>query len=205
MLKADKKLRVYHKQAGVAYSLQSLVEIGEFQNRLPLLFPAPYNVTKKSSSRDIGDTVKVLVTGGAGFIGSNFVQLALSGHFPAISEVVVLDKLTYAGKMSNLSFALEKPNFYFIHGDICDPDVVSTAMVNADAVINFAAESHVDRSINDSSEFVKTNVLGTHVLLEAARQEGVSRFVQISTDEVYGSIASGSWNESAPILPNSPY
>lgn len=149
--------------------------------------------------------MKVLVTGGAGFIGSNFVEMALSGHFPAISGIVVLDKLTYAGKLSNLSFAFNHPNFEFIQGDICDSEIVATAISGVDAIINFAAESHVDRSINDSYEFIRTNVLGTHVLLEAARQKGVSRFVQISTDEVYGSIDAGSWDENAPLLPNSPY
>jgi dTDP-glucose 4,6-dehydratase len=178
---------------------------GESQSRLPLLFLAPYNVTNIPSSIDCGDTLKVLVTGGAGFIGSNFVEMALSGQFPAISKVVVLDKLTYAGKISNLSFALENPNFNFIHGDICDPELVSNAMLDVNAVINFAAESHVDRSINDSAEFIKTNIVGTHVLLEAARQKGLLRFIQISTDEVYGSIESGSWDENSPLLPNSPY
>lgn len=131
--------------------------------------------------------------------------MALSGHFPAISEIVVLDKLTYAGKISNLSFAVNNPNFYFIQGDICDSEIVAIAMLNVDAVINFAAESHVDRSIVDSSDFIKTNILGTHVLLEAARKKGISRFIQISTDEVYGSIESGSWDENSPLLPNSPY
>jgi len=149
--------------------------------------------------------LKVLVTGGAGFIGSNFVEMALSGQFPAISKIVVIDKLTYAGKMSNLSFALENPNFLFIHGDICDPGVVASAMLDVDAVINFAAESHVDRSINNSADFIKTNIVGTHVLLETARQKGITRFVQISTDEVYGSIELGSWDENSPLLPNSPY
>lgn len=149
--------------------------------------------------------MKVLVTGGAGFIGSNFVEMALSGQFPAISNVVVLDKLTYAGKISNLSFALNNPRFHFIQGDICDAEIVSNAMLGIDAVINFAAESHVDRSINDSSEFIKTNILGTHVLLEVARQKNISRFVQISTDEVYGSIECGSWDENSPLMPNSPY
>ena len=149
--------------------------------------------------------MKVLITGGAGFIGSNFVEMALSGRFPAISEIVVLDKLTYAGKISNLSFATNNPNFHFIQGDICDSEIVAIAMSDVDAVINFAAESHVDRSINNSSEFIRTNILGTHMLLEAARQKSVSRFVQISTDEVYGSIETGSWNENSPLLPNSPY
>lgn len=149
--------------------------------------------------------MKVLVTGGAGFIGANFVEMALSGQFPAVSEIVVLDKLTYAGKMSNLSFATNNPNFRFIQGDICDSEIVAVAMSDVDAVINFAAESHVDRSISDSSEFIRTNILGTHVLLEVARQNRISRFIQISTDEVYGSIDSGSWDENSPLLPNSPY
>jgi dTDP-glucose 4,6-dehydratase len=149
--------------------------------------------------------MRVLVTGGAGFIGSNFVEMALTDQFPEISSVLVLDKLTYAGKLSNLSSVANNPNFEFVQGDICDVELVNRLVVNVDAIINFAAESHVDRSIENSSEFIRTNVLGTQVLLDAAKNQMVSKFVQVSTDEVYGSILEGSWDENAPLLPNSPY
>jgi dTDP-glucose 4,6-dehydratase len=119
--------------------------------------------------------------------------------------VLVLDKLTYAGKLSNLSSVANNPNFEFIHGDICDVELVNKLAANVDTIINFAAESHVDRSIENSSEFIRTNILGTQVLLDAAKNQKVSKFVQVSTDEVYGSILQGSWDENAPLLPNSPY
>jgi dTDP-glucose 4,6-dehydratase len=149
--------------------------------------------------------MRVLVTGGAGFIGSNFVEMALTDQFPAISSVLVLDKLTYAGKLSNLDSVTNNPNFEFIQGDICDVELVNKLVANIDAIINFAAESHVDRSIENSSEFIRTNVLGTQVLLDAAKKHGVIKFVQVSTDEVYGSILEGSWDENEPLHPNSPY
>jgi dTDP-glucose 4,6-dehydratase len=149
--------------------------------------------------------MRVLVTGGAGFIGSNFVEMALTDQFSEISSVLVLDKLTYAGKLSNLSEVENHPNFEFVHGDICDVELVNNLVSSVDAVINFAAESHVDRSIENSSEFVNTNVLGTQVLLDSAKNNNVLKFVQVSTDEVYGSILEGSWDESSPLLPNSPY
>ena len=145
------------------------------------------------------------MTGGAGFIGSNFVEMALSGHFPSITKVLVLDKLTYAGKMSNLSSVKDNKNFEFFLGDICDSEIVENLVSRVDAIVNFAAESHVDRSIQNSTEFIKTNILGTQILLDAARKHQVKKFVQISTDEVYGSILEGSWDENEPLQPNSPY
>lgn len=149
--------------------------------------------------------MKVLVTGGAGFIGSNFVSMAMTNQFPEITEVIVLDKLTYAGKLSNLHEVINSPNLTFVQGDICDPGIVDHIASGTDAIINFAAESHVDRSIQDSTEFIKTNVLGTQVLLEAAKKYSVKKFLQVSTDEVYGSILEGSWTENSPLEPNSPY
>jgi dTDP-glucose 4,6-dehydratase len=149
--------------------------------------------------------MRVLVTGGAGFIGSNFVDMALTDQFPEISSVLVLDKLTYAGKLSNLSGVAHNPNFEFVQGDICDVELVNDLAMEVDAIINFAAESHVDRSIENSSEFIRSNVLGTQVLLESAKKYKIKRFIQVSTDEVYGSIPTGSWDESSPLLPNSPY
>ena len=145
------------------------------------------------------------MTGGAGFIGSNFVEMALTDQFSQISSVLVLDKLTYAGKQSNLSSVANNANFEFVQGDICDVELVNSLAAHVDAIINFAAESHVDRSIENSSEFIQTNVLGTQVLLDAAKNHKVGKFIQVSTDEVYGSILEGSWDENAPLLPNSPY
>jgi dTDP-glucose 4,6-dehydratase len=150
--------------------------------------------------------MRLLVTGGAGFIGSNFVRMALSGRLSDISHITVLDKLTYAGLQSNLSEVANSPNYQFILGDICDPILVSELLLDVDAVINFAAESHVDRSIESSLEFVQTNVLGVEVLLASIRKTDKNiRFIQISTDEVYGTIEKGSWTEDSPLLPNSPY
>ena len=149
--------------------------------------------------------MRVLVTGGAGFIGSHFVEMALTDQFSQISSVIVLDKLTYAGKLANLNKVANNPNFDFVQGDICDIELVNSLASKVDAVINFAAESHVDRSIENSSEFVRTNVLGTQVLLEAAKINNLKKFLQVSTDEVYGSIPEGSWDENQPLYPNSPY
>jgi dTDP-glucose 4,6-dehydratase len=149
--------------------------------------------------------MRVLITGGAGFIGSNFVNMALTDQFPEITEVKVIDKLTYAGKLSNLNSAIKHSNFEFIPGDICDPRIIGKLIQEVDAVINFAAESHVDRSILNSGPFVKTNILGTQVLLDAIKPFKEKRFIQISTDEVYGSISKGSWDEGHSLQPNSPY
>jgi dTDP-glucose 4,6-dehydratase len=131
--------------------------------------------------------------------------MALTDQFSQISSVVVLDKLTYAGKLANLNKVANNRNFDFVQGDICDPEIVDKIVSNVDAIINFAAESHVDRSIENSSEFVRTNVLGTQVLLEAAKIHNLKKFLQVSTDEVYGSIPEGSWDENQPLYPNSPY
>jgi len=149
----------------------------------------------------------LLVTGGAGFIGSNFVRKVLTGAYPdsATHKVTVLDALTYAGNLENLSEVASSPNYKFVHGDITDTDLVNELMPGIDAVVHFAAESHVDRSITGSREFIMTNVVGTHTLLEAARRAGIQKFVHVSTDEVYGSIDEGSWDENFPLLPNSPY
>lgn len=148
--------------------------------------------------------MKLLVTGGAGFIGSNFVRRVLDGSFSGVSSLTILDKLTYAGTLTNFS-AFPRDSFEFIQGDICDQKLVTSLASRHNAIVNFAAESHVDRSITGARDFVLTNVLGTQTLLEAARAKGVATFVQVSTDEVYGSIASGSWTETEPLLPNSPY
>jgi dTDP-glucose 4,6-dehydratase len=147
--------------------------------------------------------VRIVVTGGAGFIGSNYVRLVLRTH-PA-DEVVVLDKLTYAGNLENLEEVVADPRYAFVRGDICDPDVVQTTLDGADAVVNFAAETHVDRSISGPQDFIRTDVLGTHTLLEAVRALGVRRYLQVSTDEVYGSIDAGSFTEESPLDPSSPY
>ena len=150
--------------------------------------------------------MKLLVTGGAGFIGSNFILYWLS-HHPADS-IVNLDKLTYAGNLENLRSVENNPRYSFIHGDICDPETVKSAIQGADIVVHFAAESHVDRSITDPSPFVKTNVLGTQVLLDASMTGNIKRFHHISTDEVFGSLdlsSSDKFSERTPYDPRSPY
>jgi dTDP-glucose 4,6-dehydratase len=148
--------------------------------------------------------MRLLVTGGAGFIGSNFVRRILDGTFSGISHVTVLDKLTYAGTLKNLEM-LPENSFEFIRGDISDPGLVSDLVKRNDAIVNFAAESHVDRSITGARDFIETNILGVQNLLAAALTNEVKTFVQISTDEVYGTISKGSWDEDFPLLPNSPY
>jgi dTDP-glucose 4,6-dehydratase len=151
-------------------------------------------------------TMKLLITGGAGFIGSNFIRYILREH--PDWQVVNLDKLTYAGNLLNLKDIEGNPHYKFVKGDIADRELVDKLFREEefDAVVNFAAESHVDRSILDASPFIETNVKGTQVLLEAARQYAVDRFIQISTDEVYGSLGeTGKFTEESPLQPNSPY
>jgi len=151
--------------------------------------------------------MRVLVTGGAGFIGSHYVRQVLGGAYPAVrdAEVVVLDKLTYAGNEANLAPVADDPRLRFVRGDICDTSLVADVMRGVDLVVHFAAESHVDRSILGAADFVLTNVLGTQNLLQAALEAGVGKFVHVSTDEVYGSIEEGSWKEDHILEPNSPY
>ncbi|MBN1543338.1 dTDP-glucose 4,6-dehydratase, partial [candidate division KSB1 bacterium] len=144
------------------------------------------------------------VTGGAGFIGSNFIHYLFDKYGDTV-EVVNLDKLTYAGNPDNLKDIAGRSNYRFIKGDICDADLVDSVMPGIDRVVNFAAESHVDRSIGAPDDFIKTDIYGAFVLLEAARKHGVEMFVQISTDEVYGSILDGSFKESDLLEPSSPY
>lgn len=147
--------------------------------------------------------MRILVTGGAGFIGSNFIRYVLGRNKSC--EITNLDKLSYAGNPENLKDIEGNPNYTFIKGDICDHDTVEKAMDGCDYVVNFAAESHVDRSIHSADEFIRTNILGTNILLEKARMKGVTKFIQISTDEVYGSIDNGSFTESSTLVTNSPY
>ena len=148
--------------------------------------------------------MKLLVTGGAGFIGSNFIRHILKEH--PDWEITNLDKLTYAGNLENLKDIEDNPRYRFAKGDITDRELISNILRNRfDAIINFAAESHVDRSILDASPFIETNIKGTQILLEGARQYNVARFVQVSTDEVYGSTEKGKFNEKSPLAPNSPY
>jgi len=147
--------------------------------------------------------MRILVTGGAGFIGSNFIRLYMKRHPDC--EIVNLDKLTYAGNLENLRDVQNDPRYGFVKGDICDSDVVARAMRGVGAVVNFAAETHVDRSIGDPSGFLKTDIFGVHVLLEAARAEGVERFIQISTDEIYGVATDEPFTEDAPMDPRNPY
>ncbi|TDI78295.1 MAG: dTDP-glucose 4,6-dehydratase [Caldithrix sp.] len=146
---------------------------------------------------------RYLVTGGAGFIGSNYIRYMLKKHRDV--EIINLDKLTYAGNPDNLKDIQEDSRYKFIKGDICDEVLVNKIMTEIDFVVNFAAESHVDRSIGAPDDFIRTDVFGTFVLLEAARTKKIEKFIQISTDEVYGSIDKGSFTENDPLMPSSPY
>ncbi|MGW3559836.1 dTDP-glucose 4,6-dehydratase [Streptomyces sp. NPDC000963] len=150
-------------------------------------------------------TTHLLVTGGAGFIGSHYVRTLLGPDGPPDVVVTVLDALTYAGNPANLAAVSDHPRYRFVHGDICDAHLVDRVMAGQHQVVHFAAESHVDRSLLDASAFVRTNVHGTQVLLDAAHRHGAAPFVQVSTDEVYGSVEHGSWTEDEPLRPNSPY
>lgn len=147
--------------------------------------------------------MKILVTGGCGFIGSNFIRHILRKY--PVYKIINLDKLTYCGNPDNLRDIEKDKRYTFIKGDICDKKAVESAIKSCDAVINFAAESHVDKSIEDASAFIRTNIHGVYVLLEASKRHNIKRFIQISSDEVYGSINKGSFKETSPLHPNSPY
>ena len=150
--------------------------------------------------------MRILVTGGAGFIGSNFLRMIANKKFGSFESVMVVDKLTYAGLKVNLASLDGMKDYSFIQADICDASSLTSLVACADVVINFAAESHVDRSISGAADFVQTNIVGVQVLLDAIKASGRQiRFLQVSTDEVYGSIEEGSWTEDWPLLPNSPY
>ncbi len=151
--------------------------------------------------------MRLLVTGGAGFIGSHYVRSVLTGAWGGSEpeSLVVLDKLTYAGNLANLTPVADDKRLRIVEGDILDRTLVDSLMAEVDAVVHFAAESHVDRSILGAADFVMTNVVGTQTLLDSALHHGLGKFVHVSTDEVYGSIESGSWGEEEPLLPNSPY
>ena len=147
--------------------------------------------------------MRIVVTGGAGFIGSNFIRHVLRGH--PDDEIANLDKLTYAGNPENLRDLEDDARYSFVKGDICDPEVVDAVVAGADAIVNFAAETHVDRSISGPEDFIRTDVIGTHVLLDAARRHDVGRFLQVSTDEVYGDVLKGASVETDTLRPSSPY
>jgi len=149
--------------------------------------------------------MRFLITGGAGFIGSNFIRYIFEQSQFIAPKVVVIDKLTYAGSLNNISSFLGELNFKFIHGDICNAGLVKDLVADCDVIVHFAAESHVDRSIDSARQFIRTNVLGTEVLLNEVKNNPKVKFLLVSTDEVYGSIENGSWNELCALKPNSPY
>jgi dTDP-glucose 4,6-dehydratase len=152
-----------------------------------------------------GENMNYLVTGGCGFIGSRYVQMLLTNELGPVTSVKVLDKLTYAGSINNLDSIINDSRLRFIHGDICNAELVNSSVSSGDIIVHFAAESHVDRSIMRPADFIQTNIVGTQVLLSAAVEMKAKMFINISTDEVYGSIADGYSGESDPLLPNSPY
>ena len=152
--------------------------------------------------------MNLLITGGAGFIGSRFAELLVSQEIPnQFSSISVVDNLTYSGNLSNLDAVISTPEFYFHKADICNKTDIESIIEqrSINVIVNFAAESHVDRSIESAFEFLNTNVMGTQNLLDLAKKHGVARYLQVSTDEVYGSIPTGSWEEDEPLKPNSPY
>ena len=153
--------------------------------------------------------MRYLITGAAGFIGSHFVRELMAGSYDSLGHectgVTVFDKLTYAGNQANLASIADDPRYTFVHGDICDGNLLDQVLPGHDVVINFAAETHVDRSIHGPQDFIVTNVVGTQTLLDACLRHQIPRTVHIGTDEVYGSIDVGSWTEDEPLLPNSPY
>ena len=150
--------------------------------------------------------MKYVVTGGCGFIGSNYVRGLLSDRWGSnVEQVTVIDSLTYAGNLANLDPVITDPRLTFVREDIVNQKEITEILKGHDIVVHFAAESHVDRSISGSAEFIRTNVLGTHSMLQAALNVGITQFLHVSTDEVYGSISEGSWDEQEPLLPNSPY
>jgi len=152
--------------------------------------------------------MNLMITGGAGFIGSRFAELLVSQEIPnQFSSITVVDNLTYSGNLSNLDSVILTPEFYFHKVDICNQPGIENVIIerSIDVIVNFAAESHVDRSIESSFEFLQTNVMGTQNLLDLAKKHSVKRYLQVSTDEVYGAIPEGSWEEDEPLKPNSPY
>ncbi len=150
--------------------------------------------------------MRYFITGAAGFIGSHFVRQLLAGEYGTdVTAVTVYDKLTYAGNLENLATVADDPRYKFVKGDICEGDLLDQVLPGHDIVVNFAAETHVDRSIHGPQDFIITNVVGTQTILDACLRHGIARTVHIGTDEVYGSIDAGSWTENEPLLPNSPY
>ena len=149
--------------------------------------------------------MRIVITGAAGFIGSRFAEMLLQESRLGYDDIVIFDSLTYSGRRENIEQVLQDASVSFVHGDITDPAVTEHVLRGAQAVVHFAAESHVDRSITGARTFFSTNVIGTQTLLESARRNQVERFVHVSTDEVYGSISEGSWSEGHVLEPNSPY